>query len=310
MNFISRLSIHINRLLLTRAKNGPYRFLIKNIEKITTLRLAEKILSTEYFKDILVPIELQVENWQSILVIAPHQDDETIGAGGALVKAKAAGARIHIAYITDGGLINYPGGIDKSIKVRFNEAEKVCDYLNAEIHKIGISNYEPIILENHIQKLAILIKNIQPDLIFIPWMLDSPPKHRLANHMLAVVQKLNHLNKIEVWGYQVHNMLPANGYIDITSQVSQKKELLNIYKSQNDLYCPYNHSTIGMNAWNSRFLSSELQLSEPKYVEIFFTLPINEYCKLVGQFYEMDLNDTYGSDPKTLQGVKKWLNLL
>lgn len=37
-----------------------------------------------------------------LLVLAPHEDDETLAAGGLIQRAIAAGARVHVAYLTNG----------------------------------------------------------------------------------------------------------------------------------------------------------------------------------------------------------------
>jgi LmbE family N-acetylglucosaminyl deacetylase len=37
-----------------------------------------------------------------VLVIAPHPDDETLGAGGAIQAARAAGAKVRVVYVTHG----------------------------------------------------------------------------------------------------------------------------------------------------------------------------------------------------------------
>src|SRR5208283_1519588 len=39
---------------------------------------------------------------ESVLVLAPHMDDEVIGCGGTLAKHAARGASITVAFLTDG----------------------------------------------------------------------------------------------------------------------------------------------------------------------------------------------------------------
>ena len=43
---------------------------------------------------------LEIERGGPILAIAPHPDDETIGAGGLLLRASAAGREIHWLIVT------------------------------------------------------------------------------------------------------------------------------------------------------------------------------------------------------------------
>ncbi|MCZ6900068.1 MAG: PIG-L family deacetylase [Bacteroidetes bacterium] len=309
MSLITRLSIHLNRLLLARAEKGPYRILLKNLEKTPFINLASKVLSTEYFKDQLQPLALPVNRFKDILVIAPHQDDETIGCGGTLLLTKNHCENLHIVYITDGGLINFPGGIEESIKVRYLEAEKVCEELSATMHRMDISNHVPEPKKEHLEELAKIIQEVKPQVVFVPWLLDFPPKHRLSNHILLKTDQLFDLPDFEIWGYQVHNMLIPNGYVDITSVIKDKSKLLDYYSSQNNLYADHSHMTQGMNAWNSRFLPDHKANGNPKFAEIFFTLPKNEYLRLVKKFYLPSLTDTYGSDLKVLQAVQQMISI-
>ena len=46
---------------------------------------------------------------QRLLVIAPHADDETIGAGGLMARAKDVGAEVFVQVLTVGDLDHYDG---------------------------------------------------------------------------------------------------------------------------------------------------------------------------------------------------------
>src|SRR3954471_2440470 len=46
--------------------------------------------------------ELEIRPQDRVLVIAPHPDDESIGAGGLLQVARAAGAALRVIVLTDG----------------------------------------------------------------------------------------------------------------------------------------------------------------------------------------------------------------
>jgi LmbE family N-acetylglucosaminyl deacetylase len=45
---------------------------------------------------------LRLASSDSLVVFAPHPDDETLGAGGLLQRAHAAGARVHVVVVTNG----------------------------------------------------------------------------------------------------------------------------------------------------------------------------------------------------------------
>ena len=290
---------YIRELLALRSSKGPYRFSVKTWQGISDIDLAVRVLQTEFFRSVVKPIPLPVDTIKSILVLAPHQDDETIGPGGSLLLASKADVGIDVFYITDGNQ-NKPD--QKNInQLREKEARKVCSYLGANMHQLGISNLTPNPTLEHIDRISSLIHLVKPQVVMAPWLLDWPPKHRLVNHLLWLAHKRNGLPDFEVWGYQVHNTPFVNGYVDITSVAEEKRKLLECYQSQNR-YCRYDHITMGLAAWNGHLIESA---PDPRYVEVFFTLPANEFFQLVESFYFYDLEVTYRGNIKVLSGLTK-----
>ena len=43
---------------------------------------------------------------ETVLVLAPHMDDEVIGCGGTIAKHTARGANVTVAFLTDGGAVS------------------------------------------------------------------------------------------------------------------------------------------------------------------------------------------------------------
>ncbi len=52
---------------------------------------------------------LSVDADTRLLVVAPHPDDETLGAGGLMQRVRAQGGQVHVVYLTDGD--GYPEGV-------------------------------------------------------------------------------------------------------------------------------------------------------------------------------------------------------
>jgi LmbE family N-acetylglucosaminyl deacetylase len=303
MRTLRRLHSLVQELLAARAERGPYRFLVRRWDDISDIDLAVRVLGTEFFSKQLAPLPLPVQQVRSMLVIAPHQDDEAIGAGGTLLTASAAGVKIDVLYVTDGAAKNpsYAAGSADSIRVRNGEAQQVCSKLGAGMHSLGISNLSPEPTFNHLDSLSETIHALNPEVVLAPWVLDSPAKHRLVNHLLWLADRRNGLPDFEVWGYQVHNTLLPNGYVDITRVAEEKLELLRYFKSQNQYAQCYDHLAMGMSAWNARFLERSV---EPRYVEVFFALPVGELLRLVESFYFSDLYATYRGDSRVIQGAR------
>jgi LmbE family N-acetylglucosaminyl deacetylase len=287
-----------------RSQRGPFRFLVRKWDSLSDIDLAVRVLGTEFFKSELVPLPLPVGKLRSVLVIAPHQDDEVIGAGGSLLLASRAGAKIDVLYVTDGISRRLPAYAASSTDVertRNSEAHKVCSLLGATAHHLRISNAAPRPTLDDLERLSELVCRLQPQVILAPWLLDSPPRHRLVNHLLWLGHHHGGLPDCEVWGYQVHNTLYPNGYVDITAVAERKRELLECYWSQNQFLYRYDHLAMGMAAWNARFLPKGDPVA--RYVEVFLAVPMREFLRLVESFYLRDLRTTYCGHADVLSGA-------
>lgn len=283
------------RRITARTKTGPYRFAIRRWNRVSDIDIAAALLKTHFFEYEVKPVALPVASLASVLVLAPHQDDEIIGAGGLLLIAKAAGVSIDVMFITDGrskGATPYAETPDEVVRIRNREAEKVCRRLGAGIHHLGISNAKPAPEIEDLEKLSGIITEINPQVILVPWLLDTP-KHRIVNHLLWLSDRHRKLPGCEVWGYQVHNVPLPNGYVDITDVVAEKQKLMNCYESQNTHVKRFDHIAMGMAAWNSRFLPDYKGDSRERYVEVFCALPLKEHLKLVERFYFTNIEATY-----------------
>jgi len=70
------------------------------------------------------PPVLEVPAATRLLVIAPHPDDEVLGAGGLMQRVKSTGGTVRVVYLTDGD--GYPEGVKEEDHV---EAPTARDYL-------------------------------------------------------------------------------------------------------------------------------------------------------------------------------------
>jgi LmbE family N-acetylglucosaminyl deacetylase len=69
------------------------------------------------------PPTLEVPPETRLLVVAPHPDDETLGAGGLMARVHATGGRVNVVYLTDGD--GYPEGVQSEGHV---ESPAAMDY--------------------------------------------------------------------------------------------------------------------------------------------------------------------------------------
>ncbi len=297
MNIFQTKNI-LRRFNIALARVGPYRFVTRRYFGTDNIAMTSRLLEVEAFREDILPQPLPIGAFRRILLLAPHQDDETIGAGGTLLLARDAGAEISIVYCTDGGQY----GIES--KVRRNEARQVCGKLGATMFELNISNIDPKPTIEDLKRLNEIVREVNPDLIMCPWLLDGAPKHRMVNHVLWLANRVSSLPDVEVWGYQVQNTLLPNGFVNITEVAEQKRELLRCFVSQNsDRH--WDHVSMGLAAWNSRLLSKS---ANPRYAEIFLALPVRELLMLIERFYFPEFATTYHGEPtvaKTFEALHR-----
>jgi LmbE family N-acetylglucosaminyl deacetylase len=243
-----------------------------------------------------------VETAGPYLVLAPHQDDEAIGAGGTLLLASKAGAEIHILFVTDGAQNLGGRSPAEMVEIRSQEADEVCRRLGATRHDLGIDNVSMRAEPDHVRRLGDLVREIGPGVILTPWLLDYPDKHRMVNHLLHLAHEDRALPDGEVWGYQVHNGLIPNACVEISEVAEEKRELIRVYQSQIELVTAYDHLGMGLSAWNSRFLAKG---RGERYAEIFTALPMAEFQRLAARLYGGDLSDVYSSYPGIVDVMKR-----
>ena len=255
-----------------------YKFLIKKYTELDDFDNFNKILSTKRFTTHLKPLQMDCVNSNKIIVIAPHPDDDILGAGGTLLKAKSLGAEVHIIYVTNGEPSESENIKEETLEVCKN-AKFFPHFLNFEPNKINVYDDEAI------KNITAIINKINPGAIFISFFLDNHVDHRSVNYLMYNCFNSNDFNNnIEIWSYQIYSSILPNVIIDVTDMISKKSELIDIWKSVskfNDLA----HYILGINASNSIYLKNS---KKKLYGEAFFVLPAHEYIILLEKYFNIE----------------------
>ena len=294
---ISRAMNVLKQAAALRARRGPYRYLVRNWHGISDIDIASAVLQADFWTDQLQPVEVPVNPGGPLLVIAPHADDEAIGAGGLLLLAARAGTQIHVVFATDSRPRNsqpaQAANDESVVSLRHTEAQTVCSDLNATMHELGIDNATLRVDASHLSHLGRILGEVSPAAILTPSVLDRPARHRFCNHVLwLAMRRMQLAASTEVWGYQVHSPLFANAFVDITPVAEEKRQLIRRHASQMAVNA-YDHTSLGVAAWNARLLGHS---PANRYVEVFHTLPVNEFLDRLPRWYMADPQKTYRSD--------------
>jgi LmbE family N-acetylglucosaminyl deacetylase len=110
---------------------------------------------------------------RSAIVFAPHQDDETLGCGGMIIRKKQAGAEVKIVFMTDGSRSHSLMGEAELATIRVQEALAAAE-------KLGLSSDDVFLIgirdgnlrehqENAIAQVWKLLEMYQPEEVYIPY---------------------------------------------------------------------------------------------------------------------------------------------
>ncbi|CAM4153744.1 PIG-L family deacetylase [Nocardiopsis rhodophaea] len=131
-------------------------------------------------------------NWseQRILIFAPHPDDETLGCGGLMHKAKAAGAQIFIQFLTVGDTADLsPKGFSTAHE-RYAEIKEVADYFRwddwhvafpGDEYHLKLDQVPRFELCNAIERQSPLsIANLKPTMVLAPHRTSYNQDHQVT----------------------------------------------------------------------------------------------------------------------------------
>lgn len=224
-----------------------------------------------------------------ILVLAAHQDDETLGAGGTFLLCARAGRAFETIYYTDGATRIADLPPERVSALRREEARRVWRRL-AGIEPIfwNYPNRDPQLAPDAGHRLAEAIARFRPDTIFVPLFFEQPMEHRRLNDVLLAAHALSPLDAgIEVWGYQITTRLPGNRAVDITSVWKAKYALNQLWRTQN-AYKDYPHLAMGRDIANSYYLKgARVPRRARSYAELFLAFPAPEYLDFARTFSDV-----------------------
>ena len=173
----------------------------------------------------------------SVLVFAPHNDDEILGVGGTIRKLSTEGYNVVVCEVTAG----------PSFKTLKAEAERAHAILGVE--KSFFPNLPSCMLESYSksdmnEQFRKVVEDIKPSIVFIPHYGDMHLDHRwVAEAAMVAVRPLHSPFIKKVLSYEtlsetewntpsINNAFIPNVWIDISNEIDKKIMAMECYKSQ------------------------------------------------------------------------------
>lgn len=182
---------------------------------------------------------------KTVIVISAHPDDEILGAGGTLLKHKKNGDKIYWLITTN--IFEEQGFSKERVFSRQREIEKVSEALGAE--KVFMLDYPTMSLSTStliemVPKISKVFTEIEPEIVYCLNRSDAHSDHRITfDAVMACTKSFRYPFIKQVLMYECISetefapQLPEkvfipNYFVDISSFLEEKLELMKIYESE------------------------------------------------------------------------------
>lgn len=183
---------------------------------------------------------------KTVLVVAPHADDETIGAGGTLLELAAQGAALHWLIVTTPRGAGYS---DAYCEMHSRQAEAVARaYPMAATHHFDLpaSSLQAMGRGPLVDRARKLLSDVRPDLLLLPHIGDAHDDHTVAAEGFLAAAKsfrqrefgLRRILAMEILSETdasppavTQPFLPTT-IVDISARLQRKLEIMGLYASE------------------------------------------------------------------------------
>lgn len=177
----------------------------------------------------------------SAIVVSPHPDDETLGAGGTILKLISQGESVVWLNVTNmKPEYGYSKQLVKKRAAEMDQVRKATGY--SSFYDLGL---QPAALERYaktdiISKLKDVFDTIKPELVFLPFPQDAHSDHRIVYECALActkafrapyVRKILCMDIISETNYAAAPF-DANCYVDISPFVEKKLKIMEFYQSE------------------------------------------------------------------------------
>lgn len=185
----------------------------------------------------------------TILVIAPHADDETLGMGGSIARFVREGKRVVVAILTGPGPEPHPlwpKSMWDEIRAEAAEAMKVLGVTELLFEDLPAACLADVPVHQINKTVSEVIAKVQPEELYLPYLHDLHKDHTALSYAALVHSRayLEHAKAIKLVAmYETPtetHLLPAslypafspNMWVDISDTVDAKLAAWSCYKSQ------------------------------------------------------------------------------
>lgn len=177
------------------------------------------------------------------LVVSPHPDDETLGAGGTIARLTAEGNEVFWLNVTTvKGNSNFS---KEMIGKREEQLHAIADFYNfSAVYHLDLptTKLENIDSNKAIDMIGDIIKTVRPEMLILPDYNDAHSDHKRVFDWCFACTKVFRFSSIkQVMTMEIvsetdfgrpENAFVPNYYVDITSYLENKIQAIEIYDTE------------------------------------------------------------------------------
>jgi len=198
---------------------------------------------------------------ESMLVLAPHPDDEVFGCGGAILRHLEKGGRVQVVIFSDGGYGAPDGEREAYVARRRQESLAAASVLGYgepvfRDHKDRSLHYGEALVD----EIVSTVQQSAADLICAPSVMEMHPDHRALG--MATVEAIRRIDlPLRLGLYEVGVPLHPNLLLDISAVAHRKNAAMRCFASQIEKQ-RYDLHIAGLNSFRSYTLPGQVHAAE------------------------------------------------
>lgn len=180
-----------------------------------------------------------------VIIISAHPDDETLGAGGTILKHKKIGDEVHWLIVTD--VFETEGFSNQRVLSRKKEIAEVSKlYSFNNVYNLGYPTMKlnDTILFELVNKISLIFQELQPETIYVMNRSDAHSDHRIVfDAVMSCTKSFRYPYVKKVFMYEClsetefapilpERVFQPNYYVDISDFLNKKIEIMKVFDSE------------------------------------------------------------------------------